>query len=136
MAEDTYGQPSVWERLSSDFVLCYLDGDKEESAEKKYGVSEYPTHLVLNSDGSEMFNWRTSGYMSSAKFYRTFLEPVEKWKGRLTDWYVIGPFPNPDSKGLSVPYPPEDNVDLQSELDAKDGKKVRWVFAKSAGCAE
>jgi hypothetical protein len=44
----------------------------------------------------------------------------------LTDWLLIGPFPNRDKRGLVTVYPPEQNIDLSSETDGINGK-VRWT---------
>ncbi|MBV9125913.1 MAG: hypothetical protein JO112_21390, partial [Planctomycetes bacterium] len=44
----------------------------------------------------------------------------------LRDWQLVGPFPNPDDRGLETAYPPElENVDLTREFDGLPGK-VRW----------
>ena len=41
-------------------------------------------------------------------------------------WRVLGPFPNPDGKGMATPYPPEaEPIDLTRAYDGAGGK-VRW----------
>ncbi len=50
---------------------------------------------------------------------------VAEHLGFLTDWFVIGPFDARMSKGFKTVYPPEEKVDLEAELDGKDGK-LRW----------
>jgi hypothetical protein len=45
--------------------------------------------------------------------------------GLVTDWKLIGPFANPDDKGIDIVYPPEKGIDLMASYDGlKD--KVKW----------
>ncbi len=46
--------------------------------------------------------------------------------GLLVHWKLIGPFPNPEGKGVDTVYPPERAVDLKAVYDGRAGK-VRWV---------
>jgi hypothetical protein len=46
--------------------------------------------------------------------------------GLLLTWKVIGPFPNPDHKGMATAYPPEKALDLAAAYDGKAGK-VKWL---------
>ncbi len=50
----------------------------------------------------------------------------------LRQWKVIGPFPNPESKGINTVYPPERGLDFAAEYDGKSGK-VRWKDYTAAG---
>ena len=45
--------------------------------------------------------------------------------GLITEWKVVGPFPNPKEKGMDMAYPPERAIDLNAEYEGKDGK-IRW----------
>jgi hypothetical protein len=45
--------------------------------------------------------------------------------GFLRSWRVIGPFPNPDEKGIDKVFPPERGLDFAAEYDGKGGK-VGW----------
>jgi hypothetical protein len=45
--------------------------------------------------------------------------------GFLRSWKVIGPFPNPDEKGIDTAYPPEQRLDFAGEYEGANGK-VRW----------
>ena len=60
-----------------------------------------------------------------------------KWM-YVQDWYVIGPFPNPDRVNLRRKFPPESVVDLDATYVGKDGKTIKWEFmqAKNANPAE
>ena len=44
----------------------------------------------------------------------------------VSDWNVIGPFPNPDGKALVVAYPPETEIALSKKYKGRDGKEVGW----------
>jgi hypothetical protein len=46
--------------------------------------------------------------------------------GMVVDWKLIGPFPNPEGKGVTTAYPPEQKIDLTATCDGKSGK-VRWT---------
>jgi hypothetical protein len=50
--------------------------------------------------------------------------------GMVLDWKVIGPFPNPDTKGIDTPYAPEKAVDFSATCKGKSGT-VRWVDCTS-----
>ena len=53
-----------------------------------------------------------------------------KWM-YVQDWYVIGPFPNPDRINLRRKFPPESVVDLDATYVGKDGKTVKWEFMQA-----
>jgi hypothetical protein len=43
------------------------------------------------------------------------------------DWLVVGPFDN----GLNKAFPPEQEVDLDKEMQSKDKKKIKWQKKKA-----
>lgn len=45
--------------------------------------------------------------------------------GFIQNWHLLGPFPNPDMKGVETAYPPEKAIDLTGVYDGKAGK-IRW----------
>lgn len=56
------------------------------------------------------------------------LTPVRRF---VTDWYLIGPFPDPrlsdyNRKGLDTVYPPEQEIDLTKTYGGVDNQPVRW----------
>ena len=53
-----------------------------------------------------------------------------KWM-YVQDWYVIGPFPNPNRVNLRRKFPPESVVDLDATYVGKDGKTVKWEFMQA-----
>jgi len=53
-----------------------------------------------------------------------------KW-AYVQDWYVIGPFPNPNRVNLRRKFPPESVVDLDATYVGKDGKTIKWEFMQA-----
>jgi hypothetical protein len=47
--------------------------------------------------------------------------------GLVLDWKLLGPFPNPEQKGMDTVYAPEKKLDLGAEYEGKDAKKIRWI---------
>ncbi|GEM_PF-4084254 len=45
--------------------------------------------------------------------------------GYLRDWMVLGPFPNPEDKGLTEELPPETKIDLNGRYNGINGE-VQW----------
>ena len=45
---------------------------------------------------------------------------VDAYRNMITDWMIVGPFPNPDEKGLDIEYPPEKAVDLGAAYQGVD----------------
>ncbi len=56
---------------------------------------------------------------------RRHFQILAEKEGILRDWKIIGPFPNPDTKGHSTPYPPESALDANAEYESL-GQKIRW----------
>ncbi|MGQ9730813.1 MAG: HEAT repeat domain-containing protein [Candidatus Zipacnadales bacterium] len=48
-----------------------------------------------------------------------------RWRGFITKWWVIGPFPNLDWGGWDAKYPPEERVDLATRVQF-EGREFRW----------
>lgn len=53
--------------------------------------------------------------------------PSARWM-YVNDWYVIGPFPNPNRENLRRKFPPESVVDLNATYAGKNGETVSWKF--------
>ena len=53
-----------------------------------------------------------------------------KWM-YVQDWYVIGPFPNPNRVNIRRKFPPESVVDLDATYVGKDGRTIRWEFTQT-----
>ena len=61
------------------------------------------------------------------------LEPVMNF---ITEWQVIGPFDNPPGEGeltvgLEIPYPPEEEIDLEGAYTGMNGQQVRWQLLQA-----
>jgi len=54
------------------------------------------------------------------------LTSLEPQRFTLRDWWVIGPFPNPDHQGYNEVYPPEQTVDLEARYEGARGEVVSW----------
>ncbi len=61
------------------------------------------------------------------KQLRTLGQTVDLPKvfGFITHWSVLGPFDNTGRKGFVAVYPPEEKIDLDGEVEGKQGR-VRW----------
>jgi len=52
----------------------------------------------------------------------------------IQDWYVAGPFPNPDMTGFDTAFPPEkEPVELQAKYEGIDGAEIAWKRILPAG---
>ena len=61
-------------------------------------------------------------------FRRTYVYPEHRY---LTEWQVLGAFPNEDDRGLEMPFPPEmDKTKLEAEY--RNGTEtLKWRLVKS-----
>lgn len=50
-----------------------------------------------------------------------------KW-ARISNWYIIGPFANPNRVNLTRKFAPESKVDLDATYVGKDGKILKWEY--------
>ena len=50
-----------------------------------------------------------------------------KW-ARISNWYIIGPFPNPNRVNLTRKFAPESKVDLDATYVGKDGQILKWEY--------
>jgi hypothetical protein len=52
---------------------------------------------------------------------------VEPYRNQITDWIIIGPFPNDEQHGgLEKAYPPESELDLAKTYEGRGGKRIGW----------
>ncbi|NRA50148.1 MAG: glycoside hydrolase family 88 protein [Phaeodactylibacter sp.] len=58
-----------------------------------------------------------------------YLPHITEEVAKLSNWLVIGPFPNADRKGLSIAYPPEEGFIL-GRLYEYNGKEIAWQLPK------
>jgi hypothetical protein len=55
-----------------------------------------------------------------------FIERVNTKQVYLSDWWIIGPYENPDEKGLYITYPPEQEFDTTKTYRGRNNQSVRW----------
>ena len=55
-----------------------------------------------------------------------FIEKVKHQNTYLTNWWIIGPFDNPDANGLLIKYPPEDEFDIERSYTGKNNQSILW----------
>jgi len=55
-----------------------------------------------------------------------FIERVKHQNTYLTNWWIIGPFDNPDANGLLIKYPPEDEFDIERSYTGKKNQSIMW----------
>ena len=75
LARDVFPRPEVGKVFNARFVNLKMDMEKGEGLEvaKRYGITAYPTLLVINPDGT------VAGKVVGARLQiETFLEEVEK----------------------------------------------------------
>jgi len=73
-------------------------------------------------------NVSSSGYSIGLDAF--VLTPKRKF---ISEWYMIGPFPNPRNEnlvrlGLDIPYPPEQEIELKKTYAGVDGKPIGWTL--------
>jgi hypothetical protein len=54
----------------------------------------------------------------------------------ISEWYMIGPFANPRNEnlkrlGIDIPYPPEQEIDLNKTYSGVDNKLIGWTLDKT-----
>ena len=55
-----------------------------------------------------------------------FVKRVKAANEFISDWQIIGPFENPDGKGLKISYPPEKEFIVDKAYEGLGGSKVKW----------
>lgn len=66
MKADTLSTAAVKDKLGKEYVVCYIDTDKDKATARKYKVSGIPAYVVIASD--ETVITRGSGFKSQAEF--------------------------------------------------------------------
>ena len=49
----------------------------------------------------------------------------------VTEWYMLGPFPNPGRANIDRVFPPESFIDLNAVYVGKDDRKIEWIFTRT-----
>lgn len=50
----------------------------------------------------------------------------------LRQWNLLGPFSNPDDRGLEQVYPPEHELDYQAAYEGDSGRQIHWQVVDAA----
>jgi len=50
----------------------------------------------------------------------------------IREWNVIGPFPNPQDRGLEETYPPEQGIDYSAAYSGEQGRELHWRQVNAA----
>ena len=130
--------------------------DEQERAKDLTKVMEDAAEVVSNTDAAELAQAAAAVQTAAAQSPAPGeLEPLDakrpelvggnivSFSGRqsfdvipakwmyVQDWYVIGPFPNPNRINLRRKFPPESVVDLDATYVGKDGRTVKWEFMQT-----
>jgi len=60
------------------------------------------------------------------------LTSLEPQRFTLRDWWVIGPFPNPDREGFNTVYPPERAINFDGRYQGISGSEISWRLYHSS----
>ncbi|HEY9167113.1 MAG TPA: glycoside hydrolase family 172 protein [Candidatus Kryptonia bacterium] len=93
----------------------------------------------LVSDGGPIgLKFDITGKDKSASGYSVGIDAIliSPEKNFITDWNIIGPFPNPSDAqgnrlGLDIPYPPEKEIRLSGTYSGVGGQKIKWQRVKA-----
>jgi thiol:disulfide interchange protein len=66
MKTDTLSQAEVKDKLGKEYIVCFIDTDKDKATARKYKVSGIPAYMVVASD--ETVITRASGFKTKADF--------------------------------------------------------------------
>jgi hypothetical protein len=107
--------------LRRDAVARALDqGEQLQKAGKKDEALALYRRVFAAARGQTQFD-------QAAKRLRDLGENIDlaAHLGMVMDWWVVGPFPDRDERGLDEVFPPEKQIDRAAAYDGKGGK-VRW----------
>lgn len=54
------------------------------------------------------------------------LVPLSGEQFSIRNWWVLGPFPNPDKTGFNIAYPPEQKFDADAQYEGALGERITW----------
>ncbi|MCK5699631.1 MAG: hypothetical protein KAI29_00695, partial [Cyclobacteriaceae bacterium] len=61
----------------------------------------------------------------------TFIEKVKHQYTYLTNWWIIGPFDNPNENGLQIEYSPENEFETEKPYIGKNDQTIRWQYIEN-----
>lgn len=66
MKADTLSQAEVKDKLGKEYIVCFIDTDKDKTTARKYKVGGIPAYFVVSSE--ETVVARASGFKDKAQF--------------------------------------------------------------------
>jgi hypothetical protein len=107
--------------------LARLDGPRQPFADPKKEQEFRKVHASLYAQVLDHARDRDQ-VLHIAKQLKGLGVDVDLTKrfGFITEWMLIGPFDSTGGQGFHTAFPPDKGVDLKSEYEGKDKKKVRW----------
>ena len=66
MKSTTLADPAVKDKLSKEFVVCYIDTDKDKTTARKYNVRGIPAYMLVSSEEKVLSS--ASGYKPKEEF--------------------------------------------------------------------
>ena len=132
--------PSTFCALDEAGIITRLNRASRLVAQKQWDAAAAAFNEVLKSDPNNPYalvgvarihmgrqSWKKA--ISLLERAQKQLPPKEA-SAPVSEWHVIGPFPNPgDGKGLDIAYPPEKEIKLDATYD---GKPAALAAAKGA----
>jgi len=108
----------VAEELVEEARKLEAKGDKDEAGASLIKAASYNPYNGKVLDALAGFYKRQGKIEKADSIYASL--------GLIREWWLIGPFPNPDHRGFKVQYPPEREIRFDRSYRGKDGKRVRW----------
>jgi putative membrane-bound dehydrogenase-like protein len=92
------------------------------SLEKVVNLAAFGNFLLQEDSRRQLESWIREQAPDRAPALLSRLSAAD---GVLRDWKVIGPFPNPDTKGHATVYPPETELNADAEYNFLN-QTIRW----------
>lgn len=130
------GEPEAFERIEKARKDPEVSRSADEGyielarAREKRGEKARALEMLLSIVGSDAP--RETVQMAARAIRDLGGDPtiLQKRRGFLASWRVVGPFPNVDGKGFDAVYSPEEEVRLDAQKDAR-GRTRRWQEVQS-----
>jgi len=62
---------------------------------------------------------------------QAFINRVKNVNKYITNWWIIGPFDNPNANGLNIKYPPETEFDTEKSYVGKNDHSILWKYIEN-----
>lgn len=140
LREQFFSHPALQRALQRHYVFCGLDPKEHPNVVAEYGMTLFPTLLVLDAEGNVVARRRAPADVPA--FIGAFFG-MPGWEGFtrgdprvreafLYDWRIVGPFPYEGGKGFDEIHPPEKELNFAASYQGKNGP-IEW---KAYTCPE